>query len=120
MNVKDELNFLAAQVHEANHKWWHDMDTGERLDRNKGELLCLVHSEISEAMEAERKDLMDDKLPHRKGAEVEMADALIRILDYCAGHGYDIGGAFEEKMAYNAVREDHKIESRKQAHGKKW
>jgi hypothetical protein len=120
MNVKDELNFLAAQAHEANSKWWHDLDTGERLERNKGELLCLIHSEISEAMEAERKDLMDDKLPHRKGAEVEMADALIRILDYCAGHGYDIGGAFVEKMAYNSVRADHKNEARKQAHGKKW
>ncbi len=40
-------------------------------------------------MEGERKDLMDDKLPHRKMAEVELADALIRIFDYAGAYGYD-------------------------------
>ncbi len=45
----------------------------------------LVVSELVEAMEGERKDLMDDKLPHRKMAEVEMADAAIRILDFMGG-----------------------------------
>ena len=54
----------------------------------------------AEAMECHRKSLADDKLPHRPMEEVEMADALIRILDYCAGHGLDLGGAYAEKMAY--------------------
>lgn len=114
------LNETAQVVHAANIKWWQDIKTGEPIERNKGELLCLIHSEISEAMEGERKGLMDDKLPHRRMAEVELADALIRILDYSAGFGYDIQGAFDEKMAYNAQREDHKHEARALAEGKKW
>jgi NTP pyrophosphatase (non-canonical NTP hydrolase) len=113
------LNAYAAEVHAANAKWWHTAD-GVRLDRNKGELLMLMVSEIAEAMEGERKDLMDDKLPHRRMAEVELADALIRILDYVAGFGYDLQGAYDEKMAYNAEREDHKREARALAGGKKW
>lgn len=71
-------------------------------------------------MEGERKDLMDDKLPHRRMAEVELADTLIRILDYAAGFGYDIGGAVSEKLAYNATRHDHTYEARATANGKKW
>ncbi len=114
------LNDYSKEVHAANQKWWHDMNTGSPLKRNKGELLMLIVSEISEAMEGERKNLQDDKLPHRKMAEVEMADALIRILDYCAGFGYDIQGAYEEKMAYNAVRKDHTHEARQAANGKKF
>jgi len=113
------LNELGEEIHRQNHKWWHDK-SGNKLNRNKGELLCLIHSEISEAMEGERKDLMDDKLPHRKMAEVELADALIRILDYAAGFGYDINSAVCEKLEYNSTREDHKHEAREQANGKKW
>ena len=114
------LNELALLVHQANAKWWMDPLTGDLIDRNKGELLCLIHSEISEAMEGERKDLMDDKLPNRKMAEVELADALIRILDYAAGFGYDIQGAFEDKMAFNSNRPDHTHAARKKPGGKKF
>lgn len=114
------LNRLAAECHAANQHWWHNPATGERLDRNKGELLCLIHSEISECMEGERKNLMDDKLPHRRMAEVELADALIRIFDYAGAFGYDLDGAVAEKRAYNAQRADHKAEARLAAGGKKW
>ena len=103
--------------------WTHDENTQESYCRwkgNKGELLCLIHSEISEAMEGERKNLMDDKLEHRKMAEVELADALIRILDYAEGFGYDIGGAVIEKLEYNSTRKDHTHEARELANGKKW
>ncbi len=114
------LNELSQTVHKANIKWWQDLETGEPLKRNKGELLALIHSEISECLEGERKDLMDDKLPHRKMAEVELVDALIRILDYAAGFGYDLQGAFDEKMDFNTIRQDHKHESRKAAGGKQF
>lgn len=116
----NNLNELAKVVHKANIGWWQDINTGLGITRNKGELLALIHSEISECLEGERKDLMDDKLPHRPMAEVELADALIRILDYAAGFGYDIEGAFEEKMAYNAQREDHKHEARRIVGGKQF
>lgn len=117
--MKETITELAARIKEINHKWWHD-ENGNPLNRNKGELLCLIHSEISEAMEGERKNLMDDKLPHRKMAEVELADAIIRILDYASAFGYDVEGAINEKLEYNKVREDHKYEARNQVNGKKW
>lgn len=85
MGEEIELGKLAQQVHEANAKWWHDLETGAPLKRNTGELMMLITSEIAEAMEGERKGLQDDKLPHRPMAEVEMADTLIRVLDY-VGH----------------------------------
>lgn len=115
-----DLNDYAREAHVANEKWWQDPATGERIERNKGELLCLIHSEISEAMEGERKGLMDDKLPHRPMPEVELADALIRIFDYAGAFGYDLEGAYREKMAFNATREDHTHEARLAANGKRW
>lgn len=114
------LNILAQQVHKANAKWWVDINTGQPLQRNKGELLMLIVSEIAEAMEGERKYLMDDHLPHRKMAEVELADAVIRILDYCGAFDYDLDGAFYEKLAYNQRRADHTHEARRQEGGKKF
>ena len=83
-------------------------------------MLMLVVSEVAEAMEGERKELMDDHLPDRPMAEVELADAVIRIMDYAGRFDYDIGGAIIEKMVYNAQRADHKIENREKDGGKKW
>lgn len=116
------LNNLSASIHKTNVEagWWTDLATGEPLNRNVGELLCLVHSEISEALEAYRKDLNDDKLPHRKGFEVELADALIRIFDIAGKFMLDLDGAIEEKMTYNAKRADHKKENRQGKNGKKF
>src|SRR5258708_6687783 len=109
---RDLINQFAAEVHVANVGWWHDPTTGEPLARNVGELLMLCVSELAEAMEGHRKDLQDDKLPHRKMIEVELADTVIRMLDISAGFGLDLGGAMVEKMAFNAQRADHKAEQR--------
>ena len=70
------------------------------------------------SMEGHRKDLMDEKLRHRKAIEVELADALIRIFDLGGALSLDLGGAIVEKLAYNATREDHKLENRAEAGGK--
>ncbi len=114
------INALCADVHEANKKWWIDLESGLALKRNVPEMLMLVVSEISEAMEGHRKSAKDDKLPWRSMLEVELADAVIRIFDIAAGLDLDLGGAFVEKMAYNAQREDHKLENRRAEGGKKY
>lgn len=101
--------------------WWTDLKTGESLihaPRVIPEKLCLIHSEVSEALEGYRKDLMDDKLPHRKMVEVELADACIRIFDLAGAMGLDLGGALAEKMEFNRTRLDHTLEHRKSANGK--
>lgn len=114
--------------------WWTDILNGKSLvgeyaymktpgllpPRNIGELLCLVHSEVSEAMEGARKGLMDDKLPHRPMLEVELADAVIRCFDMAGGLQLDLAGAIAEKLAFNARRADHKIENRTAEGGKKF
>lgn len=117
------IRALCQQSHKANEKWWHDPKTGERLEgRNVGELLMLCVSELAEAMEGHRKNLQDDKLPHRKMLEVELVDCLIRIFDLGGAPemGLDLGGAFDEKTAYNAVRKDHTHEARLADGGKRY
>lgn len=100
--------------------WWSDPETGEPVDRNDGELIALMHSELSEGLEALRKDLNDDKLPHRKGIEVELADCLIRIMDYAGARNMDLAGAVVEKLRFNCERQDHKLSERAKADGKKF
>lgn len=103
--------------HNVNVGWWDPTWPGG-TQRPDGTSLMLIVSEISEAMEGNRKSLMDDKLPHRPMEEVELADAIIRIMDYGKHKGYDVSGAILEKQAYNEVRADHKRENRAQPGGK--
>lgn len=117
------LNTLSEIIHQRNVEagWWTDIKTGRDLrgkdefgrdNRNVPEMLCLIHSEISEAMEGYRKNLMDDHLKHRSMMEVELADVFIRIFDLAGAHNLDLSGAVLEKLAYNAQRADHKVANR--------
>ncbi|PZO72327.1 MAG: hypothetical protein DI640_12965 [Sphingomonas taxi] len=100
--------------------WYLDPLTGEPVARNFGEVVALMHSELSEALEADRKGLKDDKLPDRDGREVEFADCIIRIFDTAVSLGMDVPGAVIAKNEYNRERADHKQNARAAEGGKKY
>jgi hypothetical protein len=115
---KGSLNSAAEYVRSVNERWWKDPVTGEPIDRNVGQMLMLTVSELSEAMEGDRKDLQDDHLPQYAMFDVELVDAAIRIFDILANRGADIDEIFFDKMLYNIRREDHKHENRIKPGGK--
>jgi hypothetical protein len=119
--VVECLNELSIEIYDRNVEagWYTNLATGQPLDRNVGEMIALIHSEISEGLEGHRKNLMDDHLPHRKMLEVELADALIRIFDLAGYQGLNLGASLVEKLEYNRQRADHKIENRMKVDGKK-
>lgn len=121
------INKLAKEIHQSN------IDKGFFDDeRNIGEMLCLIHSEVSEALEADRKgryskevDLEvitiswnDNRFMEsfeggiKDTFEDEMADIVIRVFDMCAFKNIDLEGHIKAKMRYNSLRE--------YKHGKKY
>ena len=99
MDIK-ELQ-IAAHAIAVSTGWWDE-------ERNIGELLALVHSEVSEALEEWRidEDLAVIRMEGDKpvGFAVELADTLIRICDLCEAVGVDLNAALKIKMAYNSTR----------------
>lgn len=115
------IDDLATQAHaaSASRGWYVDPKTGEPVKRNFGELIALMHSELSEALEAHRKDSPAKHIEGFTGVEEQFADALLRILEAACAMKLRLGEAFAAKCTYNLTREDHSTAARA-AGGKKY
>lgn len=84
--MQHQLNRLAVEIYAQNKAvgWW------DNPDRDIYQTLQLVNTEVAEATEGERKNLMDDKIKHRRMGEVELADAVIRLLDLGGRYGWEV------------------------------
>ncbi|MCY9708795.1 hypothetical protein [Paenibacillus alvei] len=113
------INQLVQEAHQnaVSKGWWEE-------DRSFGEIIALIHSEASEALEDYRnrkkpieawyeKEVDGEKIvadrqrtPEWKpcGIPSEFADVVIRVFDACGRYGIDLERAIAEKMAYNATR----------------
>ena len=88
----------AIHQNAVEHGWWDE-------PREDGTVLALVHAEVSECLEALREGNPPDKqCPWLSQAEVELADVVIRIMDFCERKGWALGRALVAKHEFNKSR----------------
>lgn len=154
--IEQAFSMLMQHCHAAsyNRGWWHDPVTGQSLIPNDANQLtdlhyreefrgawfpyvvackiALIHSEVSEMLEAHRRDLDDDKISFA-GITAEAADVVIRICDLLGmldtgvqsspmgrAEDYDLGAAILAKIPFNATRADHDLAKRAEPGQKKY
>jgi len=112
MESLDDLAYKCNLTSRAKGFWDHevlDVDPAEMREIKNpsiyGEKIALMHSELSEALEACRDGDRDQE-------EEELADTIIRILDYCHARGFSMDKAVYAKMERNTQRPH--------LHGRKW
>lgn len=89
----------ACHIIALDHGWW-----GKPV-RSFGDVIALMHSELSEALEGHRVgDPPSEKIPEFSQVEEELADLMIRLFDFASHKGYALSGAIVAKMRYNQDR----------------
>jgi hypothetical protein len=103
------LNKLAEQIHASNSLQWALDSTGEPIKPSKNELMALMATRLLDARRGAQYGKPDNRLPNRTIEECQLADCLIRILDYCGGFDIDLNGAFWEKLEYNKTLKEGEL-----------
>jgi len=104
LSFVESFNDVARRVHKNSREkgFWDN-------ERNDGEALMLMVSELSEALEALRQPDSDvatsAKIEGFMPVEEELADVIIRVMDYCVGRELRVAEALIAKKNYNATRE---------------